>query len=121
MGQKECAKLKKDGAAGIILSFVSVLRSPVTPFDKGKTKSANLTEIGTVSKSATFLATESVSFAPSRRGETKARLHVSGHPDIRLRIGLSFTRSRFKCTLSGAIRKRLILKGGQPGCLDPFS
>ena len=27
-----------------------------------------------------------------------------GHPDIRLRIGLSFTRTRVKCTLSGALR-----------------
>ena len=27
-----------------------------------------------------------------------------GHPDIRLRIGLSFTHTRVKCTLSGALR-----------------
>ena len=49
-----------------IRSSVSVLRSPVTPFDRSKTKN------GTVSKSATFLATESVNSAPFKRGETKA-------------------------------------------------
>ena len=29
-----------------IRSFVSVLRSPVTPFDRGKTKSVNFTKYG---------------------------------------------------------------------------
>ena len=37
-----------------IRSFVSVLQSPVTPFDNSKRRRGN------VSKSATFLATESV-------------------------------------------------------------
>ena len=45
--------------------FVSVLRSPVAPFDRSKRRTR------TVSKSATFLATESVNSAPFKRGETK--------------------------------------------------
>ena len=76
-----------------IRSFVSVLRSPVTPFDRSKTKNANCFEecnvfgngkcdlsaiqegrMGTVSKSATFLATESVTSAPFKRGETKVQI-----------------------------------------------
>ena len=59
-----------------IRSFVSVLRSPVTqPFDRGKTKGANrLRRMGTVSKSATFLATECVNPAPFKRGEAKVQI-----------------------------------------------
>ena len=48
-----------------IRPFVSMLRSPVTPFERSKTKNANC------SKSATFLATESVNSALFKRGETK--------------------------------------------------
>ena len=51
-----------------IRSFVSVLRSPVTPIDRSKTKTR------TVSKSATFLATKSVISAPFKRGETKVQI-----------------------------------------------
>ena len=53
-----------------IQSFVSVLRPPVTPFDRGKTiaKSAKFTQNATVSKSATYLATESVNSAPIKAG-----------------------------------------------------
>ena len=60
---------KKDSAAGNSI-VVSVLRSPVTPFDEA-TKIANC-----VSKNATFLATESVNSAPLKRGETK--VHIFG-------------------------------------------
>ena len=35
---------KKDGAAAEIRSFASVLRSPLTPFDRSKTKNANCFE-----------------------------------------------------------------------------
>ena len=35
---------KKDGGAGKSIAFVSVLRSPVVPFDKSKTKNANCFE-----------------------------------------------------------------------------
>ena len=51
-----------------IRSFVSVLRSPVTPFDKSKTKDANCFEERNV------LATESVNSAPFKRGETKVQI-----------------------------------------------
>ena len=59
-----------------IRSFVSVLRSPVTPFDRGKTnrRMRILRRMGIVSKSATFLATESVKSAPLKRGETKVQI-----------------------------------------------
>ena len=50
-----------------IRSFVSVLRSPVTPFDRSKTKNANCFE------ERKFLATESVISAPFKRGETKVQ------------------------------------------------
>ena len=55
-----------------IRSFVSLLRSPVTPFDGGKTiaKSANFTK----NANWTFLATESVNSAPFKRGETKVQI-----------------------------------------------
>ena len=52
-----------------IRSFVSVLRSPVTPFDRSKTKNANCFE-----ERATFLATESVNSVPFKRGETKVQI-----------------------------------------------
>ena len=52
-----------------IRSFVLLLRSPVTPFD-----SANFTKMRTVSKSATFLETESVNSVPFKRGETKVQI-----------------------------------------------
>ena len=51
-----------------IRSFVSVLRSHVTPFDRGKVKSAILQTMGTVAKSETFLATVSAYSAPLRGG-----------------------------------------------------
>ena len=51
-----------------IRSFVSVLRSPVTPFDRSKTKNANCFE------EAMFLATESVNSALFKRGETKVQI-----------------------------------------------
>ena len=52
-----------------------MLRDHVTPFDKGKTfaKSVNLQRMQTVSKIATFFATESVYSAPFKRRETKVR------------------------------------------------
>ena len=61
-----------------IRSFVSVLRSPVTPFDRGKRSSRVriLRRMRTVSKSATFLATESMNSAPFKRGETKVQFFV---------------------------------------------
>ena len=49
-------------------SFVSVLRSPVTPFDRSKRRTR------TVRKSATFLATESVNLSAFKRGETKVQI-----------------------------------------------
>ena len=58
---------KKYGAAGNSIVFVGD-STPVTPFDRSKTKNANCL------KSATFLATESVNSAPFRRGETKVQL-----------------------------------------------
>ena len=54
-----------------IRSFVSVLRSPVTPL-RHLTEAKRRTR--TVSKSATFLATESVISAPFKRGETKVQI-----------------------------------------------
>ena len=51
-----------------IRSFLSVLRSPVTPFDRSKTKNANYFEECNV-----FLATESVNSAPFKRGESKVQ------------------------------------------------
>ena len=50
-------------------SFVSVIRSPVTPFDRSKTLRWTMR---TASKSATFLATENVNSAPFKRGERGA-------------------------------------------------
>ena len=52
----------------VIRSFVSVLRSPVTPFDRSKTKNANCFEERNV------LATKSVNSAPFKRGETKVQI-----------------------------------------------
>ena len=52
-----------------IRSFVSVLRSPVTPFDRSKTKNANCSEERNV------LATESVNSAPfSKREEINVQI-----------------------------------------------
>ena len=51
-----------------IRSFVSVLRSPVTPFDRSKTKNANCFEERNV------FGTESVISAPFKRGETKVQI-----------------------------------------------
>ena len=51
-----------------IRSFVSVLRSPVTPFDRSKTKNPNCFEERNV------LATESVNSAPFKWGETKVQI-----------------------------------------------
>ena len=47
-------------------SFVSEHRSPVTPFDRGKTiaKSANFTKNGNCFEECNVLATESVNSAP---------------------------------------------------------
>ena len=53
-----------------IRSFVSVLRSPLTPLTEAKRR------MRTVSMSGTFLATESVNSAPFRKGETK--VHIFG-------------------------------------------
>ena len=52
-----------------IRSFVSVLRSPVTPFDRSKRRTR------TVSKTRTILATESVNSAPFKRGESKVQFY----------------------------------------------
>ena len=52
-----------------VQSFVSVIQSPVTPFDRSKTLRRM---IRTASKSAAFLATENVHSAPFRRGERGA-------------------------------------------------
>ena len=59
-----------------IRSLVSVLRSPVTPFDRGKkiAKSANFTKNANCFEECNVLATESVNSAPfktNKRGETK--------------------------------------------------
>ena len=53
-----------------IRSFVLLLRSPVTSFDRLEAKR----RMGPVSKSATLLATESVNSAPFNRGETKVQI-----------------------------------------------
>ena len=60
-------------------SFVSVLRSPVTPFDRSKTK------MGTVSKSPTFLATYGkcelrCNFLARKSAKffTNTKVHISG-------------------------------------------
>ena len=55
---------KKGGATGN--SPVSVIRSPVAPFDRGKRRVRILRRVH-----ATFLATESVNSAPFERGGTK--------------------------------------------------
>ena len=47
-------------------SFVSMIQSPVTPFDRSKSLRRTLR---TASKSGTFLATENVNSAPFKRGE----------------------------------------------------
>ena len=48
-----------------IRSFVLVLRSPVSPFDRSKTKNANCFEL---EECNVFLATQSVNSAPFKRG-----------------------------------------------------
>ena len=67
---------KKDGAAGNSIVFFSVLRSPVRPFDRGKTiaKSANFTRNANCFEECNVLATESVNSAPFQRGETKVQI-----------------------------------------------
>ena len=57
-----------------IRSLVSVLRSPVTPFDRGKMKSANFTKNAYYFEECNVLATESVKSAPFKRGETKLQI-----------------------------------------------
>ena len=66
---------EKDGAAGNSIVF-SVLRSPVTPFDRGKTiaKSANFTKNANCFEECNVLATESVNSAPFHRGETEVQI-----------------------------------------------
>ena len=67
---------KKDGAAGYSIFFFSVLRSPVTPFDRGKTiaKSAKFAKNANCFEECNVLATESVNSAPFQRGETKVQI-----------------------------------------------
>ena len=62
---------KKDGAAGI-QSFVLLLRAPVTPIMT--VRFLRRMQTLTVSKSATFLTTESVNSAPIESGETKVQI-----------------------------------------------
>ena len=56
-----------------IRSFVSVPRSPVTPFDRGKTKSANFMKNRNCFKECNVWATESANSAPFKRGEIRAQ------------------------------------------------
>ena len=59
---------KKDGAAGnSIVCFVASIPCHASWQKQNE-------ELGTVSKSATFLATESVNSAPFKRGETNVQL-----------------------------------------------
>ena len=57
-------------------SFVSMLRFPVTTFDKGKTiaKSASFMKNANCFEECNVLATESVNSAPFQRGETKVQI-----------------------------------------------